>query len=69
MDSRNISELFDEALAGSDLEAVIGRIAALPDDERAALLNALEYFEAEANCQGRGPEVRAILNKFGDGRR
>jgi hypothetical protein len=69
MDCRTISEIFDEVLAGSDTDELFRDIAALSDGERATLLNALEYVEANAACEGRGREVRAILDKFGDGRR
>ncbi len=69
MDRPTISQIFDDVLAGSDADSVLRRIAALSADERSALLNALEYVEAEAACEGRGPAVREILDKFADGQR
>ena len=68
MERTTISTIFNEIIAGSDTEALLRRIATLPDDERCALLKGLRYVAAEALCDGPGQQIRLILNKFGDGR-
>ena len=67
MERPTISKIFDEVLAGSDTEALLRQVATLPDDERAALLKALRYLEAQAPCAEPGKQIKFILEKFGEG--
>jgi hypothetical protein len=64
MDHEKMSDLFDEVLCGN-AESAVHEIAGLCQQQREIVLNALQYAEAEADaCAGRGPAVRAVLERF-----